>query len=130
MDLALPQQSFGRAGTKIRWVPRARLPADIMTKSDVSRKNAALSDLLSSGRWKLHDESTEVDARVLESASLGARLTLRELHKVGNKAHMTMAMTLTTLIEDGSNMCWASGPVGMSDGVMILRRNIGHLDMC
>ena len=26
--------------------------------------------------------------------------------------------TMTTLIEDGSNMCWASGPVGMSDGVM------------
>ena len=31
---------------------------------------------------------------------------------------MTMTMTMTTLIEDGSNKSWASGPVGMSDGVM------------
>ena len=27
-------------------------------------------------------------------------------------------MTMTTLIEDGSNKCWASAPVGMSDGVI------------
>ena len=33
-----------------------------------------------------------------------------------------------TLIEDESNMCWTSGPAGMSDGVMTLRKSIGHLD--
>ena len=32
-----------------------------------------------------------------------------------------------TLIEDGSNMCWTSGPPGMSDGVMIPRKSIGYL---
>ena len=26
------------------------------------------------------------------------------------------------LIEDGSNMCWTSGPAGMSDGVMTLEK--------
>ena len=33
-----------------------------------------------------------------------------------------MTMTMTTLIEDGANMCWASGPAGMSDGVMTPRK--------
>ena len=31
-------------------------------------------------------------------------------------------MTMTTLIEDGANMCWAAGPAGMSDGVMTPRK--------
>ena len=39
----------------------------------------------------------------------------------------TMTMTATTLIEDVSNKCWASGPVGMSDGVMTPRENVGNL---
>ena len=30
----------------------------------------------------------------------------------------TMAMTMTTRIQDGSNMCYVCGPAGMSDGVM------------
>ena len=39
----------------------------------------------------------------------------------------TTTMTMTTLIEDGSNTCYASGPTGMSGGVMTLRKSIGHL---
>ena len=35
---------------------------------------------------------------------------------------MTMTMTMTTLIEDGSIMSCASGPAGMSDGVMNPRK--------
>ena len=38
-----------------------------------------------------------------------------------------MTMTVTTPIEDGSNMCQASGRAGMSDGVMTPRKNIGNL---
>ena len=41
-----------------------------------------------------------------------------------------MTMTLTTLFEDGSNMCWASGPLGMSDGVMNPRKFFGNLVRC
>ena len=33
-----------------------------------------------------------------------------------------VTMTTTKLIEDGSNMCWAYGPAGMSDGVMTPRK--------
>ena len=29
-----------------------------------------------------------------------------------------LTVSMTTLIEDGSKMCWASGPAGMGDGVM------------
>ena len=39
-------------------------------------------------------------------------------------------MTMTTLIEVGSNMCCASGPAGMSDGVMTPRKSIGNLVEC
>ena len=35
---------------------------------------------------------------------------------------MIMTMTMTTLFEDGSNMCLASGPAGMSDGVVTPRK--------
>ena len=35
-----------------------------------------------------------------------------------------------TLIQDGSNMCWTSGPAGMSDGVMTSRKSSGHLIRC
>ena len=37
---------------------------------------------------------------------------------------------ITTLIEDGSNVCWASGPAGTSDGAMTPRKNIGNLVDC
>ena len=34
-----------------------------------------------------------------------------------------MTMTMATLIEDASDKCLASGPVGMSDGVMTLEKH-------
>ena len=42
--------------------------------------------------------------------------------KLDRSAGSPAAMTMTTLIEDGSNMCWASGPAGMGDGVMTPRK--------
>ena len=50
-------------------------------------------------------------------------LAIRPLHSAD---FVTMTMTMTTLIGDGSNKCWSSGPVSMSDGVMTPRRNIGY----
>ena len=43
---------------------------------------------------------------------------------------VTMTMTMTTFIEDQSNMCQASGPVGMSDGVMTPFQSHGNLLEC
>ena len=41
-----------------------------------------------------------------------------------------MTITVTTLIEDGSNVCQASGPAGMSDGVMTPRKSVGKMVEC
>ena len=46
VDVALLWQSFENTGTEIRWVTHPRMPADIMTKSDVSKGNDALGDVL------------------------------------------------------------------------------------
>ena len=43
---------------------------------------------------------------------------------------MAVTMTTTTLIEDGSNTCQASGPAGVSDGVMTPPTGIGNLVEC
>ena len=44
------------------------------------------------------------------------------MDEVDFQAELCGAGKLTTLIEDGSNMCWSSGPAGMSDGVMTPRK--------
>ena len=60
VDLALLLQSFQQAGTAVRWIPRPRMPADIMTKSDVSRGNEALTELLRHSRRRLLDDETDI----------------------------------------------------------------------
>ena len=35
-----------------------------------------------------------------------------------------------TLIQDGPNMCWTSGPAGMSDGGTTPRKSSGHVIRC
>ena len=47
----------------IRWIPRPRMPVDIMTKSDVARGNEALGEMLRTGRWRLLHEATEIRER-------------------------------------------------------------------
>ena len=39
----------------------------------------------------------------------------------------TRSHDMTTLIEDDSNVCWASGPAGMSDGVMTTRKKTSEI---
>ena len=39
----------------------------------------------------------------------------------------TRTRIMTTLIEDGFNMCQTSGPAGVSDGVTTPRKSSGHL---
>ena len=63
VDLALLRPSFNGSGTTIRWIPHPRMPVDIMTKSDVAKGNAALSELLRSGKWRLLDEENEIPER-------------------------------------------------------------------
>lgn len=53
IDLALLRQVVDSARAVVRWIPHPFMPADIMTKSDVRRGNAALTCLLRSVRWKL-----------------------------------------------------------------------------
>ena len=42
VNLALLRVDFEKIGTKVRWVPPARMPVDIMTKSDVAREKRSV----------------------------------------------------------------------------------------
>ena len=50
--------------------------------------------------------------------------------KEHDKQHLRRHANQTTLIDDGPNMCWASGCAGKSDGVTTPRKNIGNQDGC
>ena len=63
IDLSLLRQTFKNTGTLIRWIPHPRMLFGIMTKSDVSRGNAALTELLRTGRWRPLDEAGEIRSR-------------------------------------------------------------------
>ena len=73
IDSALLRQRFEWTRTKVRWVPHVRMPAD-MTKSDVSRGNAALS----TGRWKLLDEHRAVGERCTGKSKPGRSKTVSQ----------------------------------------------------
>eukprot|EP00959_Pyramimonas_sp_CCMP1952_P462574 9483475-Pyramimonas_sp.AAC.1 len=63
LDLAIICESLERARGWIRWIPHGRMPVDAVTKDDFTKCNAALFDLMSSGRIVLVDEESEVDRR-------------------------------------------------------------------
>ena len=46
------------------------------------------------------------------------------------EAPAAMTMTMTTLLKDGTDMCLASGPAGMSDGGRHPSKSVGNLDWC
>eukprot|EP00959_Pyramimonas_sp_CCMP1952_P326053 6824927-Pyramimonas_sp.AAC.1 len=50
IDLAIISEALERAQGRVRWVPHGRMPVDALTKDDVSKCNAALFDLMVSGR--------------------------------------------------------------------------------
>eukprot|EP00959_Pyramimonas_sp_CCMP1952_P402793 8440609-Pyramimonas_sp.AAC.1 len=63
IDLAIICEALERAQGKVRWNPHGRMPVDQLTKDDVSKGNAALFDLMTSGRLVLVDEGAEVERR-------------------------------------------------------------------
>ena len=63
----------------------------------------------------------------VRSRQAASTTTADERTSVNFLGGVAMTMTTTTLTEDVSNNCQSSGPVGVSDGVMIPRKNIGNL---
>ena len=70
--------------------------------------------------------SIAAGACLIVVTSCGVCVTMEE----HDKQHLPRHTNQTTHIEDGTNMCLASGHAGKSDGVMTPRKNIGHLDRC
>ena len=73
MALALPStESSGDAEPRSAGSLHVRMLADTMTKSDVSRENAAPSDLLPTGRYdgNCSDENQEADERAYQEEAL------------------------------------------------------------
>eukprot|EP00959_Pyramimonas_sp_CCMP1952_P398521 8350614-Pyramimonas_sp.AAC.1 len=46
LDLAIICEALERAKGKVRWVPHGRMPVDTLTKDDITKSNAALSELM------------------------------------------------------------------------------------
>eukprot|EP00959_Pyramimonas_sp_CCMP1952_P396746 8312780-Pyramimonas_sp.AAC.1 len=63
LDLAIICEALEKARGKVRWIPHGRMPVDSLTKDDISKENAALFDLMMSGRLVLVDEGAEVKRR-------------------------------------------------------------------
>ena len=63
IEMSIIRESMHKVGSKIRWIPHPRMPADMMTHSDVTKCNAALTNLIKTGRMRLLDENEEMNAR-------------------------------------------------------------------
>ena len=63
IDLTLLRDNFNNNETVTHWIPHPLMPSDMMTKSDVQKGNAALANLLRTGRWQLLDEKVEMSKR-------------------------------------------------------------------
>eukprot|EP00959_Pyramimonas_sp_CCMP1952_P246310 5148215-Pyramimonas_sp.AAC.1 len=59
IDLAIICEALEQASGRTRWIPHGRMPVDALTKDDVTKCNAALFDLMTSGRIVLVDEGVE-----------------------------------------------------------------------
>eukprot|EP00974_Lingulodinium_polyedra_P077803 7532130-Lingulodinium_polyedra.AAC.1 len=53
VELCMCRDDLQRTGSVMRWLPHSRMVSDAMTKSDISKANAALTHLLSRGRLTL-----------------------------------------------------------------------------
>ncbi|CAK0897325.1 unnamed protein product, partial [Prorocentrum cordatum] len=56
VELAVIRDSLAAVGSRVRWVPHGRMPADPLTKMDPGRGSLALHDLLCRGSLVLVDE--------------------------------------------------------------------------
>ena len=71
VDVSIVRQSLEKTGSVIRWVPHQLMPADAMTKSDVSKASFALSHFLRTGGLSLVLEGDEVRKRLSQKGGLG-----------------------------------------------------------
>jgi len=63
IELSICRDSMRASGSKVRWIPHWAMPSDQLTKADVSKGNAALGEMLRSGRFRLLQESAEMASR-------------------------------------------------------------------
>ena len=63
IDLAVIRGTMDRIGSAIRWMPHPLLPVDCLTKSDMSKCNAAQLHLLKSGLLRLTAEEQTLQSR-------------------------------------------------------------------
>eukprot|EP00959_Pyramimonas_sp_CCMP1952_P231529 4839438-Pyramimonas_sp.AAC.1 len=61
VELAVIRDSLASVGSRVRWVPHARMPSDPLTKVDPVSGNHALKDLLSKASLVLVDEHGHLD---------------------------------------------------------------------
>eukprot|EP00959_Pyramimonas_sp_CCMP1952_P096108 2009544-Pyramimonas_sp.AAC.1 len=63
LDLAVIREALEHARGHVHWIPHGRMPVDCMSKDDISKGNAALSNLHASGMIVLVDEDNEMALR-------------------------------------------------------------------
>ena len=68
-----------------------------------------------------NDETVNLFQQESSHAAMSREMSGSE-HVVFDESVTQQPPWMTTLIEDGPNMCWASGHAGMSDGVMTFRK--------
>ena len=85
-------------GSRVRWLPHPLNPADIMTKSDISKGNAALSRMSKTGRFRILDESEEMKARLTKSKPNRSKLASEiELDKIDSTSSSKSSVSSSLL---------------------------------
>ena len=81
LELAIIQQALVAAKASVKWMPHTRMPADAMTKDDITRASDALPHLLRTGCSSLIDAAEELDRRATEQGkkSRSARASREQL---------------------------------------------------
>ena len=65
------KQSLSATGSVVHWVPHWAMPAGVMTKSDITKGNYALENLLRTGQFRLLNESHEMATRAKSKHKTG-----------------------------------------------------------
>ncbi len=63
VELAIIVESMRKSGGSLRWTPHPRMPADVLTKDDLSKSNGALEEILRTSRLGLASEDEELQLR-------------------------------------------------------------------
>ena len=71
IDLCIIRDSLRKAGCRVRWVPHWAMVSDGLTKADVAKSNAALEQMLRTGRFRLLCEKEEMVTRAGQARKPG-----------------------------------------------------------